>query len=56
MRRELDRPVGGHDVHVRPFVVGHRDRRLTNTQLTELLSHLPSTIVRYLRNAGLARG
>jgi hypothetical protein len=30
------------------------DRRLTNKQLTELLSHLPSTIMRYLRHAGLA--
>jgi hypothetical protein len=29
------------------------DRRLTKKQLTELLSHLPSTIVRYLRRAGL---
>jgi hypothetical protein len=27
------------------------DRRLTDKQLTELLSHLPSTIVRYLRRA-----
>jgi len=27
------------------------DRRLTNKQLTELISHLPSTIVRYLRRA-----
>ncbi len=38
-----------------PQVLGSTlDRRLTNKQLTELLSHLPSTIVRYLRSAGLA--
>jgi len=27
------------------------DRRMTQTQLTALLSHLPATIVRYLRRA-----
>jgi hypothetical protein len=35
-----------------PQVLGSTlDRRLTNKQLTELLSHLPTTIVRYLRRA-----
>jgi hypothetical protein len=33
------------------LLAGTLDRRFTQKQLTELLSHLPSTIVRYLRRA-----